>query len=158
MKLIGIGGNVGDVRATFEHAREAIAQLGRVTSSPLYRTAAVGPAQPDYLNSVLAVTADDAQPLELLAALQEIERLLGRDRSREERWGPRTIDLDLLLFDDRVIDSPELRVPHPRMFERRFVLVPLLALAGDLELCGRHVSAWLRDAPPLAIEEVATRW
>ncbi|MFT3695302.1 MAG: 2-amino-4-hydroxy-6-hydroxymethyldihydropteridine diphosphokinase [Kofleriaceae bacterium] len=157
MKLIGLGGNVGDVRVTFERAREAIEQLGRVRSAPLYRTAAIGPVQPDYLNSVLSLQFD-GQPIELLSTLLEIERLLGRDRSREVRWGPRTIDLDILVFDDRVIDTPELRVPHPRMFERRFVLEPMLELVGDISIGGRRLNEWLAAAPAEVVELVASSW
>lgn len=135
-------------------------ELGRrnvrvVRSSRVYETVPVGgPPQPDYLNAVIEVTADLA-PAELLRACFETESGLGRERS--ERWGPRTIDIDLLAYGDREIDEPGLTVPHPRMHERAFVLVPLLELDPDPALpAGRRVSALRLElsgvrvfAPPL---------
>jgi 2-amino-4-hydroxy-6-hydroxymethyldihydropteridine diphosphokinase len=131
---IALGGNVGteaQILERFVHAREALMQLGSVRSASLYRTAPIGPEQPRYLNTVVTLRAPDVQPAELVATTQEIERLLGRDRSREVHWGPRTIDLDILAWGDRVIDTPELRVPHPRLAERRFALEPLTELLGE---------------------------
>ncbi|CAN5745873.1 2-amino-4-hydroxy-6-hydroxymethyldihydropteridinediphosphokinase [soil metagenome] len=131
---IGLGGNIGDeaqILERFGHAREALTQLGSVTSASIYRTAPIGPEQPAYLNTVVLVRASDVQPAELVATTQEIERLLGRDRTREVHWGPRTIDLDVLAWGDRVIETPELRVPHPRVGERRFALEPLCELLGE---------------------------
>ena len=129
--VIGLGGNVGthdEIVERFRLAREAIAQLGRVRSAPLYRTAPIGPAQPAFLNTAVALEAGDMQPRELLAILHEIEAQLGRRRAHEERWGPRTIDLDILVWEGRTIDEPGLRVPHPRLHARRFALAPLAAL------------------------------
>ncbi|HEY4056241.1 MAG TPA: 2-amino-4-hydroxy-6-hydroxymethyldihydropteridine diphosphokinase [Kofleriaceae bacterium] len=131
---IAFGGNIGDeaqILERFVHAREALAQLGPVRSASIYRTAPIGPDQPAYLNTAVLVRAPDVQPGELVATTQEIERLLGRDRSREVHWGPRTLDLDILAWGDRVIDTPELRVPHPRLGERRFALQPLVDLLGE---------------------------
>ena len=160
MIAIGLGGNVGDVRATFVQARDGLAQLGELRSAPLYRSAPIGPDQPAFLNTAIRLRADDMQPGELIATLHELERLLGRDRSREVRWGPRTIDLDVLLWDTRVIRTPELEVPHPRLRERRFAIEPLVELfgaahvvpdAGTLgELAGR-----VRDQD---VELVAETW
>src|SRR3954467_14168403 len=102
--VIGLGGNVGtheEIIARFRAAREAIAQLGRVRSAPLYRSAPVGPSQADFLNTAIALDATDMQPRELLAILHEIEAQLGRRRAHEARWGPRTLDLDVLEWDDR---------------------------------------------------------
>lgn len=130
MIVIGFGGNVGGDDAIierFRRAREAFRELGPVRSAALYRTAAIGPAQADFLNAAVAVDYD-AIPSELIATVLEIERLLGRDRRSEARWGPRKIDLDVLLWDDRVIQTPELTVPHPRLYERRFALQPLADL------------------------------
>jgi 2-amino-4-hydroxy-6-hydroxymethyldihydropteridine diphosphokinase len=128
--VIGFGGNVdGDdaIIERFRRAREAFAGLGPVRSAALYRTAALGPAQADFLNTAVAVDFD-AIAGELIATVLEIERLLGRDRRNEARWGPRKIDLDVLVWDDRVIRTPELEVPHPRLYERRFALQPLADL------------------------------
>ena len=83
------------------------------------------------MNTAVKLDAQDMQPGELLAIVQELEGLLGRDRMRETRWGPRSIDLDVLLWDARVIRSPELDVPHPRLGERRFALQPLVDLVGE---------------------------
>lgn len=98
--------------------------------SQMIQTEPVGPAgQATYLNGAAGLHTD-LEPRALLAALQEIESQLGRDRAREQRWGPRTCDLDLLLYDDVVVDSEELTVPHPRMHERDFVLRPLAEIAA----------------------------
>lgn len=132
MIVIGFGGNVGGDDAIierFRRARDAFAELGPVRSAALYRTAAIGPAQADFLNTAIGVDID-AIPNELISTVLEIERLLGRDRRSEARWGPRKIDLDVLLWDDRVIRTPELEVPHPRLYERRFALQPLADLVA----------------------------
>jgi 2-amino-4-hydroxy-6-hydroxymethyldihydropteridine diphosphokinase len=133
---IGLGGNVGDVRASFVRAREAIGLLGDVRSASLYRSAPIGPEQPAFLNTAIRLRESDMRPDELLATLRELERLLGRDRSREVRWGPRTLDLDVLLWDARVIRTPELEVPHPRLAARRFVVLPLIDLLGEAFVVG----------------------
>jgi 2-amino-4-hydroxy-6-hydroxymethyldihydropteridine diphosphokinase len=129
--VIGLGGNVGDVLEKFRRAREAFAQIGDVKSAPLYRTAALGPAQAPYLNSAVRVAWPDVTPAELIATVLEIEHMLGRDRRGEERWGPRTIDLDVLVWGTRIVREPGLEIPHPRLHERRFVLRPLIDLLGD---------------------------
>ena len=129
--VIGLGGNVGDVAERFLRAREALAQIGDVKAAPLYRTAPIGPAQPPYLNSAIRVRWPDATAPELIATVLEIERMLGRDRRGEPRWGPRTIDLDVLVWGTRVVRTPELEVPHPRLHERRFALRPLIELVGE---------------------------
>ena len=103
-----------------------------IATSRLYTTPPMGAEdQPDFTNAV-AMLDVDCSARELLDALLEIERRFGRDRSKEQRWGPRTLDLDLLLFGDLMIDEPGLIVPHPRMAERRFVLEPLADLAPSL--------------------------
>jgi 2-amino-4-hydroxy-6-hydroxymethyldihydropteridine diphosphokinase len=134
--VIGFGGNVGGDEAIverFRRAREAFRELGPVRSAALYRTAAIGPAQLDFLNTAVAVDIDATAselmaPGHVVATVLEIERLLGRDRRNEVRWGPRKIDLDVLFWDDRVIQTPELEVPHPRLYVRRFALQPLADL------------------------------
>jgi 2-amino-4-hydroxy-6-hydroxymethyldihydropteridine diphosphokinase len=161
--VIGLGGNVGGdqaIRARFVAAREALGHIGAVSSAPLYRSAPIGPAQPHFLNSALRVRAPDASPDEVLALIRELERLLGRDRAHEVRWGPRTIDLDLLLWGQRELRTPELEIPHPRLGERRFVILPLIALLGD-ELVlsiGRSLGELARDVADQDVEEVAATW
>lgn len=129
---IGIGTNLGELRANLELAREAIARLGTIIAeSSIYRTAPWGNLdQPSFLNAVVLLETRLA-PRALLEGLQETERRLGRTVS--ERWGPRVIDLDLLLYDDLDIDEPGLRVPHPHLRERAFVLVPLAEIEARFE-------------------------
>lgn len=127
--LIALGANLGDPRGALAFARRRLAGLGEVTAaSRLYRTAPVGgpPGQPDYLNAALALRTD-LGAAELLRALLDVEREAGR--VRRERWGPRTLDLDLLGRGDLVLDTPDLVLPHPRLLERAFVLAPLAEVA-----------------------------
>lgn len=137
---IGVGANLGDRETTI---KAAIARLPDVVGvSELRETEPVGVAeQPTFLNG--AVVIETELPVrELLAELFAIEQALGRER--RERWGPRTIDLDLLLYGDETVDEPGLTVPHPRLHERRFVLEPLLELDLELVVPGRgRVSALL---------------
>ena len=145
--FIALGSNVGDSRALLASALSALNELASTqlaAVSPAYQSAAVGPGnQRDYLN--LVARLETALPVDvLLEALQRIETEHGRER--RERWGARTLDLDILLYGDLRIDTPELTVPHPRMAERNFVLYPLTDLAPDLVLpCGTPVGRW-RDA------------
>jgi len=126
---IGLGSNLGDSRALLQGALDALngAQGVRLTAvSSWYRTAPVGPPQPDYLNGcVLLQTQRPAE--DLLELLLTIEACFGRVRG--EHWGPRLLDLDLLLYGDQSIQTPTLQVPHPRLTERAFVLVPLAEIA-----------------------------
>lgn len=145
---IGLGGNLGEPRRTFRRAADLLTSHRQVRiqdHSALYRTAPQGgpPGQPDFLNAVLAVSTT-LPPEELLGLLLAIEAECGRQR--RERWGPRTLDLDLLLCGTRVIERPGLRVPHPHLHERLFVLAPLADLAaGALHpLLGRCLQE-LRD-------------
>jgi 2-amino-4-hydroxy-6-hydroxymethyldihydropteridine diphosphokinase len=134
MIVIGLGGNVGTdaaITGRFTRVREALAAIGSVRSASLYRTAPIGPAQSAFLNTAVGLSVEEMQPEELLAIVQELEALLGRNRLIEERWGPRTIDLDVLLWDARVLRTPALDVPHPRLHERRFALQPLVDLVGE---------------------------
>jgi 2-amino-4-hydroxy-6-hydroxymethyldihydropteridine diphosphokinase len=126
---IALGANLGDARAALRQATQAIAGLPgvtRVRSSSLYRTAPVDSSGPDYLNAVLEIGTTLA-PRDLLAALQAIEQAAGRERPY--RNAPRTLDLDILLYDELTLDSPTLTIPHPRMAQRAFVLVPLAEIA-----------------------------
>jgi 2-amino-4-hydroxy-6-hydroxymethyldihydropteridine diphosphokinase len=144
---IALGSNLDDPPAQLKLALTAIDGLSRTRrarTSAFYRAAPVGPAdQPDFCNAVTAVDTELA-PLALLDALQAIEEAHGRRRTR--RWGPRTLDLDILLYGDRRIDEPRLRVPHPRLHERAFVLVPLAAIAPDATVPGRGRVAALAAA------------
>jgi 2-amino-4-hydroxy-6-hydroxymethyldihydropteridine diphosphokinase len=134
---VGIGANLGDARATVADALARLAQLPHtrlLAHSASYRTAPVDSGGDDYINAVACL--DTALPAhELLAALFGIEQAHGRERPY--RNAPRTLDLDLLLYGDQVIDTPTLTVPHPRMLERAFVLAPLLEIAPDAEVPGR---------------------
>lgn len=127
--LIALGGNLGECRQTFVEARQSLDQEGvTVTaSSPLYRTEPVGgpKGQPDYLNAVVEVQTT-LSALQLLDRCLELEQAAGRQRL--EHWGARTLDLDLLVYDQLVCATPRLVLPHPRLHQRRFVLVPLCAL------------------------------
>ncbi len=127
--FIGLGANLGDRGAALQHALASLAALPgtevRQVSS-LYRSAPVDADGPDYLNAV-AELATELAPMALLKALQSIEAAAGRERSY--RNAPRTLDLDILLYGDEPIDTPDLTVPHPRMGERAFVLLPLAELA-----------------------------
>jgi 2-amino-4-hydroxy-6-hydroxymethyldihydropteridine diphosphokinase len=129
---VGLGANLGNREGTI---RAAVAQLpGVVAVSPLRETDPVGVTdQPQFLNGVAALETE-LPPRELLDVLLAVERGLGRER--RERWGPRTIVLDLLLYGDEVIDEDGLTVPHPRLRERRFVLEPLAGLAPTLVVPG----------------------
>lgn len=135
---IGLGSNLSEPVAQIKRARAAIAALPKVSAqafSRLYRNPPLGPAdQPDYVNAVMAVATTQA-PLDLLHALQSIETQQGRVRIGE-RWGPRTLDLDLLLYGDQRINSAELTVPHVGIAQRAFVMFPLLDIAPDLIIPG----------------------
>ena len=130
---VGVGANLGDREATIRAAIDALP--GIVGVSELRETDPVGVVdQPAFLNGAVALETELA-PRELLDALLAVERDLGRER--RERWGPRTIDLDLLLYGDETIDEPGLTVPHPRLHERRFALEPLLDLDPEVAIPGR---------------------
>ena len=131
--FVGLGANLGDARATLRHALDALAALPQTevfAHSSLYRTAPVQASGPDFINAVVELRTA-LQPLPLLQALHAIERAHGRERPFTN--APRTLDLDLLLFGQRVVQQPGLHLPHPRLHERAFVLQPLLELAPLLE-------------------------
>jgi 2-amino-4-hydroxy-6-hydroxymethyldihydropteridine diphosphokinase len=160
---LGLGSNLGDRLATLQRAVDLLgAELGIVPTrcSRVWETDPVGgPPQPDFLNVVLRVEVD-LEPNDLLASCRHVEAALGR--VRDVRWGPRTIDIDVLLIDAVEIDEPELTVPHPRMLERAFVLMPLLEIEPDPVLpdgtrvadarLGPHAAGGVRPvAPPLRL-------
>ena len=138
--LVGLGGNLGDAAATLRHAfkeLDTLPQTRLLRGSKLYRSRAWGRTdQPDFVNAVAMLqTGLDAR--ELLDALLGIEHDAGRERRADERWGPRTLDLDLLLYGDAMIDEPGLHVPHPHLHERAFALLPLVEIAPDATIPGR---------------------
>lgn len=147
---IGLGGNLERPVDHIMSARDAIAALPQVREagfSSLYRSAPMGPAgQADYVNAVMAVDTT-LEPLALLDQLQAIEAAHGRVRLGE-RWGPRTLDLDILAFGDQGIRTTRLQVPHPGMAEREFVLYPLMEIEPDLAVPGLGLLKNLVDACP----------
>ena len=138
--LIALGGNVGDVRDTFRRAISNICgmtQAGLLARSSDYATPPLGDIeQPRYVNACISIDTS-LDPYALLFTLHKIEKKFGRDRARETRWGPRTLDLDMLAYDDVTIEKPELTLPHPRMFQRAFVLMPLCEIAPDRVIGGQ---------------------
>lgn len=153
---LALGGNVGDVRAAMA---KAIARLDArddtdVTAiSSLYRTPPWGDTdQPPFLNAAIAI-ATELEPHHLLDTVKQIEKDLKRTKTR--RWGPRTIDIDILVYADRAFADARLELPHPRLTERGFVLRPLADITADLEIAGEPVMAWLKRADQTGIEPVA---
>ena len=140
--LLGFGGNVGDVRMTLDKAVALFADgkdaILRARSSD-YATPPWGVTdQPPFVNLAILVETM-LSPRALLDRALNVERALGRDRARETRWGPRTIDIDLTAYDDLALDEPDLILPHPRLFERAFVLAPLAEIAPDRVIAGRKI-------------------
>jgi 2-amino-4-hydroxy-6-hydroxymethyldihydropteridine diphosphokinase len=153
---VGVGTNLGDRWARLALAARALRATPRVAvlrASRVWDTAPVGPPQPRYLNAVLELETG-LPPRALLAALQAVERAALRRRDR--RWGPRSLDLDLLLLGPLAVDEPGLRVPHPGLAARRFVLAPLAELAPGLAVpgAGATVERLLEAAPPADLAPV----
>ena len=140
--LVALGGNVGNVRATLDRAvaafcDEAVRLLAR---SADYRTPPWGVEdQPAFVNLCIAVETG-LTPHALLDRAQAVERALGRDRAKEQRWGPRPVDIDLLAYDDMILQEPQLTLPHPRLFDRGFVLVPLAEIAPEKVIAGTRIA------------------
>jgi 2-amino-4-hydroxy-6-hydroxymethyldihydropteridine diphosphokinase len=140
--FVAFGGNVGDVRATLDRAVAAFCDGGvrLVARSADYHTPPWGvEAQPPFVNLCIAVETDLA-PRALLTRAQAVERAFGRDRTQEQRWGPRPVDIDLLAYDDMILKEPKLTLPHPRLFERAFVLVPLAEIAPEKVIAGMRIA------------------
>lgn len=158
--LIALGGNVGDVRATVERAIALLCEGAAVrllARSADYRTPPWGVAdQPAFVNAVIAVETALA-PHALLSRALAVERTLGRNRSQERRWGPRQIDIDILAYDDVELHDAELTLPHPHLFERAFVLVPLAEIAPDRLIAGVRARDALARVDASGIEKLAAR-
>ena len=153
---IGMGSNLADPAEQLRSAIQALAQLpdSRFAGvSAFYQSDSLLPGQPRYTNAVAAIDSE-LEPLDLLDALQAIE--IDQGRERHERWGPRTLDLDILLFGDRLIDTPRLKVPHYHMQARPFVLYPLAELApATLTLAdGRSLAQLLAECPYVGLERL----
>ncbi len=155
--LIALGGNVGDVRATFQKAIGNICGMAQAVlkaRSSDYATPPWGDEQQArFINACIDIDTS-LDPHALMFTLQKIEKKFGRDRTNERRWGPRTLDLDLLAYDDLALDKPELTLPHPRLFERAFVLVPLAEIVPDRLIAGRSVRAALAQLSTEGIERL----
>lgn len=149
-----MGSNLGDRLSNLLEAAEELGRRGVscVSASSVYETAPVGKeAQPDFLNAVIEVETS-LPPEDLLSVCLEVERVLGRVRT--ERWGPRTVDVDVLIYDDLRIETDALVVPHPRLLERRFVLEPLVEIAPNLSLAAiGRLSDYLEETSDQAVKK-----
>jgi 2-amino-4-hydroxy-6-hydroxymethyldihydropteridine diphosphokinase len=158
--LIALGGNVGDSRAILDRAVSLFCdgvavKLARRSSD--YRTPPWGfKYQPPYINLCIAVETK-LSPRELLTRAQAIEMQLGRDRAHEKRWGPRTADIDIIAYDDLTVDELGLTLPHPRLFERAFVLLPLAEIMPERSIAGRNIDDVLSGLDLSDIERLPPR-
>ena len=155
--LIALGGNVGDVRTTFDRALAMLcgsADVRLTARSSDYLTPPWGVEdQPPFVNCCVSVETS-LTPHALLVRAQETERTFGRDRARERRWGPRPLDIDLIAYDDVTLDAPDLTLPHPRLFERAFVLVPLAEIVPERLIGGVPVRAALARIDASGVERL----
>lgn len=155
--LIALGGNVGDVRATFKKAIAHIcgmAQAALIARSSDYATPPWGDEDQDpFINACVEIETD-LDPHALLFVMQKVEQKFGRTRDKERRWGPRTLDLDMIAYDDVSMNKPDLALPHPRLFERAFVLVPLAEIASDRVISGVRVRDALASVSSGGIERL----
>jgi 2-amino-4-hydroxy-6-hydroxymethyldihydropteridine diphosphokinase len=158
--LVALGGNVGDVRDTLDRAVAMLCDASdmrlRARSSD-YRTPPWGVEdQPPFVNLAIAVDTS-LTPHALLARAQAVEHALGRERTKERRWGPRPVDIDLIAYDDLALDTPDLTLPHPRLFDRAFVLVPLAEIAPERVIAGIKVRDALARVDATGIEKLLPR-
>jgi 2-amino-4-hydroxy-6-hydroxymethyldihydropteridine diphosphokinase len=155
--LLALGGNVGDSRTILSRAVAMLCDgcdVRLLARSSDYRTPPWGiEDQPPFINLCIAIETALA-PRKLLDRTQAIESKLGRDRAHERRNGPRTVDIDILAYDDIQLDLPELKLPHPRLFERAFVLVPLSEIVPDRVVAGRRIADALKAVDPAGIERL----
>jgi 2-amino-4-hydroxy-6-hydroxymethyldihydropteridine diphosphokinase len=155
--LIALGGNVGDVRATLARAVEMLCDgtvVKLVARSSDYRTPPWGMTdQPPFINCAIVVETG-LSPQKLLERAQSIEQQFGRDRAREQRWGPRTLDIDLIDHDGVTLETSGLTLPHPRALERAFVLMPLAEIAPDRRIAGMRIADALAQIDCTGIEKL----
>jgi len=158
--LLAFGGNVGDVRATLGKAIAKLCdgpEIQLLARSSDYRTPPWGVEdQPPFVNLCIWV-ATTLAPAQLLQRAQEVERALGRERGNERHWGPRPIDIDILAYDNVTMDTTALTLPHPHLFERAFVLVPLAEIMPDGVIAGVHVKDALAKVDTAGIERLPPR-
>ncbi len=155
--LLALGGNVGNSRAILDRAVQLLcdgSDVCLVARSSDYSTPPWGfKYQPPFINLCIAVETT-LSPRDLLARAQDVELKLGRDRAHEKRWGPRTADIDIIAYDDLTLDEPGLILPHPRLFERAFVLLPLAEIAGDRVIAGQNLREALAKLDTAGIERL----
>jgi len=155
--LIALGGNVGDVRDTLRRALAIFSddhQVRLLARSSDYRTPPWGVVdQPPFINCA-AIVETTLSPEQLLAHAQAVERAFGRDRAHERRWGPRPLDIDLIAYDDLQMATPVLTLPHPRAFDRAFVLVPLNEIAPERRIAGRRIKDAVARVDRAGIEKL----
>ena len=155
---LGIGGNIGDVFANMQESINILNSHKALTVtaiSPVYKTPPWGVEDQDWFLNACVELETSLSPKSLLVECLGIEKQL--NRTRKIRWGPRTIDMDILIYGDLSVDIPECQIPHPRMHERAFVLKPLLDIAGDLEVFGQKLSHWLENTSETGITRLEKR-
>jgi 2-amino-4-hydroxy-6-hydroxymethyldihydropteridine diphosphokinase len=154
---LALGGNVGNSRAILGRAVLLLCDgtdIKLTARSSEYFTPPWGfKYQPPFINLCIAVETR-LTPRDLLARAQEVELKLGRDRAHEKRWGPRTADIDIIAYDDLGLNEPGLILPHPRLFERAFVLLPLLEIAGDRVIAGQSLQSALEKVDTAGIQKL----
>jgi 2-amino-4-hydroxy-6-hydroxymethyldihydropteridine diphosphokinase len=158
---LGLGGNVGDPAASMAQALQALnerADCQVVAVSRLFSTPPWGKLDQDDFFNCCALIRTTLPPAPLLDVCLDLERSM--KRVRLERWGPRTLDIDILLYDDQVVDEPHLSIPHPRMLERAFVLRPLADIGDSIVVSGKPIQAWLAqvDADDIAVADADPLW
>jgi 2-amino-4-hydroxy-6-hydroxymethyldihydropteridine diphosphokinase len=155
--LVALGGNVGDARKTIRKAIEIFCDGEEVwlrKRSSDYKTPPWGVTdQPSFINAAIAV-ATGLEPRALLERAHAVERIFGRNRDKEERWGPRTLDIDLIAYNDLTLNEPDLVLPHPRLFERAFVLVPLAQIVPDRLIAGQRIADAAQSVDKAGIERL----
>ena len=157
---LALGGNVGDSRALLAQAIEKLCEgddIRLVARSSDYATPPWGVTdQAPFVNLCIAVETS-LSPRDLLSRAHAVERTLGRNRATEQRWGPRTVDIDVIAYDEITIQEPDLVLPHPRLFERAFVLIPLAEIAPDLHIAGRRVAEAATEIGVSGVERLPPR-
>ncbi len=158
--LLGLGGNVGDVQSTLDQAVAVLCDghdVRLIARSSDYRTAPWGVTdQPPFVNMALVVDTR-LTPRALLERVLRVEAMFGRDRAREQRWGPRSLDIDIIAFDGLQMDEPGLTLPHPRLFERAFVLAPLAEIAPGRKIKGIAIKDALAKLDASGVEKLPPR-